>query len=101
LTISVKIGNDPVKLEVYQHNKEEVKLAPEVIAAIECIEMQMKPRPPAVKYIDGLIKESQKTPETKVEPKPNIDPDLKGIDLEGKSTIKMSGGTLVFKKPLP
>ena len=101
LTISGKISKEPEKLEVYQKNNQEVKLAPEVIAAIECIEMQMGPRMKPVKYTGGPIEEKQKTPEAKVEPKPPQDPCSKGIDMEGKEAIKMTGGTLVFKKPLP
>ena len=84
-----KLNKAPEKVAIYRHEEREIKLPAEVLAAIECIEMQMAPRPKPVKYIT----QSKELP-TEVAVK-NEQPKTE------RTEIKFPGGTLTSKPSLP
>ena len=84
-----KLNKVPEKIAVYRHDEHEIKLPPELLAAIECLEMQMKPGPEPVQYID------EKPKELPVEKAITNDTKPKRVE------IQFQGGTLSSEPDLP
>jgi hypothetical protein len=85
-----KLNKVPDKIAIYKHEEHEVKIPPEVLAAIECIETQMSAGPEPVQYIDTKPKELPAEKAKKDEPKP-----------ESKQAVQFPGGTLTSEPDLP